>query len=672
MSTIRDVAKIAGVSISTVSHVVNKTRYVSPELAERVERVIASLDPPPNFIVKKNLAEQSVSARQYVLLIKNGSCSQKLEEALRRLLQAENLSLVTMSYLTQEDQNACRAIARLPGCAGALVLSGGSGVFPPEEVLGADLPRVVIGLDESTRTDRVYANISEGATQGILHLLRSGHEQIAFLDGVCAAENPALAAYQEMLNRFHIPYVPELVHTQLENERAVFSAMDTIFTLPTRPTAIYTAARGLAVPVFRYLEVNNIRCPQDVSVVCFGDFDWSSLHSPSITTVHVNIPQIAAQAVERLLDQLSCRDNKRTWLPKQTTVPTKLILRASTAGITRGPFGEKGCTPDCLQLTASEVDEIHRKHYTAAISFHYTGKAYMDLIVKGMTDVFKSLGINIIATTDAHFDPKLQCRQLESLGLLKPDIVVGIPTDDTLTADSFRIFPESTRLIFMGHVPIGFRPEEYVSCISVDDRAYGQYVAQSLAENMQRLGLHNVGMLMRGGRFFAINQRDAAAEQLLSEQEGIKICGAAYFEGENSAYRATLELMREHPEVEALYVTWEEPAMDAMQALQELGRSDVVLATADLEYESALVLASGGMIKGIAAQRPYEQGRAVALAGAISLLGRKVPTYITTAPTRITSANLLRAWKDIYREDAPAELRAQLREASDYMEPSLE
>lgn len=672
MSTIRDVARIAGVSISTVSHVVNKTRYVSPELVERVERVISSLDSPPNFVVKRSLAEQNASARQYVLLIKVVSCDKKLEDALRFRLQQAGLALVVMNCLTPEEQHTCQAIARLPGCAGVLVFSGNSGIALPADQIGVELPRVVIGLSSNIQDDCVFANVAEGTKQGILHLLRSGHEQIAFFGGICTPENPGLVTYEETLKRFDVPFSQALVHTQLEGEQAVFSAMDAIFALAPPPTAIYTATSEIVVPLFHYLEANNIRCPEDISVVCFGDFDWSSLHSPSITTVHTGYSKIAAQAVEHLLDQISCRDNKKTWQPRQSILPTKLILRASTAGIARGPFGEKASTLDCLQLTASEIEEIYRKKYTAVVSFHYTGKAYMDLIVKGMTEVFKGLGINIIATTDAHFDPQLQCRQLESLGMLKPDIVVGVPTDDTLTADAFRKCLGNSKLIFMGHVPIGFQKEEYVTCISVDDRAYGQYIAQSLVENMQHRGLHNAGMLMRSGRFFSTNQRDASAEQLLSEREDIKVCGAAYFELDGSAYNATLELMREHPEIEGLYVTWEEPAMEAVRALQELGRTDVILSTGDLEYQSALVLAGRGMIKGIAAQHPYEQGRAVALAAAISLLGRKVPTYITIEPTKITPANLLRAWKSIYHEDAPAEIGERLRETPGYIEQSAE
>jgi len=247
-----------------------------------------------------------------------------------------------------------------------------------------------------------------------------------------------------------------------------------------------------------------------------------------------------------------------------------------------------------------------------------------------------------------------------------------MPTDDTLTADPFRSLMGTSKLIFLGHVPRGFTHSDYVTCISVNDREYGRYAAQSLVEHMQRSGVSNVGMLLRSGRFFATNQRDTAAEQLFSEREDISLCGVSFFGLEHNAYAATLDLMRRHPEINGLYVSWEEPAMETLRALQELGRSDVAISTCDLEYQAALVFASGGMIQCINAQRPYEQGRAAALAAAIALLGREVPTYIAVEPVKITHTNLLKQWKEIYKEDAPEELRECLRQTASYTEQGTE
>ena len=69
MATINDVAKMAGVSAATVSHVVNKTRYVSPELVKRVEDAIEALEFPPNFVIKKNKAAALTTSHKFVVLL---------------------------------------------------------------------------------------------------------------------------------------------------------------------------------------------------------------------------------------------------------------------------------------------------------------------------------------------------------------------------------------------------------------------------------------------------------------------------------------------------------------------------------------------------------------------------------------------------------------------------
>ena len=69
MATINDIAKMAGVSVSTVSHVVNKTRYVSPEKVEKVEKAIRELDSPPNFVLKKKKAAVRETEGKYIFLL---------------------------------------------------------------------------------------------------------------------------------------------------------------------------------------------------------------------------------------------------------------------------------------------------------------------------------------------------------------------------------------------------------------------------------------------------------------------------------------------------------------------------------------------------------------------------------------------------------------------------
>lgn len=668
MPTIRDIAKVAGVSISTVSHVVNKTRYVSPELVERVEQAISSFDSSPNFIVKKKLAEQSAPIHQFVALISTGNRDKVFEASIEKELAGNNLSMIPLSCRNDVEKIVCLKLLSLPSCSGVVFWTENNTDPLDPELVSLNLPRIIAGLSErSEQEDMVFADIAGGTRQALRHLLYSGHEQIAFLG---LEETVALSTYRTTVEEFHIPYCDNMVYLGLHEEQNLFAALDALFHQELPPTALFVAHTDIIVPLLRYLEANNIRCPEDVSIVCLGDFEWSILYKPAITTVPIGRAKMAKYAVERLQKQIV--HHKRISVEETMKFPTKLLLRASTVGIPRGPFGERSADPCSLQLTATEKAQIIEGKHTAAVSFHFTGFAFDNLFMRGLLDVFQPLGINIIAITDAHFDPVLQGRQLESFSHLQPSIVIGLPADDTLTAEPFRNLIEISKLIFLDHVPQGFTPKDYVTCVANNNREYGRYAAQALVERMHRNGYTNVGMLMRGGQFFSTHQRDTSAEQLFSERDDINLVDISYFEFEHNVYKATLDLMRRHPEINGLYVSWEGPAMEALRALRELGRNDVIISTCDLEYNSAMVFARKGMIQCINAQKPVELGRAAAMAAAISLLGRNVPSYIAVEPVRVTHTNLLKVWKEIYKENAPAELRDCLRQTASYSEPGMD
>ena len=107
-----------------------------------------------------------------------------------------------------------------------------------------------------------------------------------------------------------------------------------------------------------------------------------------------------------------------------------------------------------------------------------------------------------------------------------------------------------------------------------------------------------------------------------------------------------------------------------MRALTDINRADVAIATGDLDRSSALVMASGGMIKTISAQSPYEQGVASALAAAGALIGKKLPKFVAIEPISISPANLLKSWKIVFREDAPQEIRDALKQNPIYISGS--
>jgi ribose transport system substrate-binding protein len=252
--------------------------------------------------------------------------------------------------------------------------------------------------------------------------------------------------------------------------------------------------------------------------------------------------------------------------------------------------------------------------------------------------------------------------------MMEPDILISIPTDTEKTSATFKkIASSKTKLILIANIPEGLNPKDYVTCVSVNERSHGRNAGYGLGEYMTKFNLSNYGTIRHKQSFYATNQRDNAAEQILAEEyPDLKLCGTVYFDKEEAVYDKTIELMTQHPEINGLYVSWEGPAAKALKALTDIERTDVIITTADLEYPLALNMAKGGMLKAISSQCPYEQGQAMALAAANALLEKPVPSFIGVEPIYITSDNLLKSWKKVCKEEPSPQLISALNENPNY------
>ena len=111
-----------------------------------------------------------------------------------------------------------------------------------------------------------------------------------------------------------------------------------------------------------------------------------------------------------------------------------------------GPFGEKAVSVDQITLSEEERQRIRNGKYRAAIVFHYTGTAWAELHERGIRDALEQYNIDIISVTDAHFDPKLQNMQLQSLLLQNPDGVIAVPADDRETSEEYLRLSEHSKV----------------------------------------------------------------------------------------------------------------------------------------------------------------------------------------------------------------------------------
>lgn len=672
MATIKDVARIAGVSVSTVSHVVNGTRYVSPEKVKKVEDAIRQLDELPNFIAKRSGAQQAAGSRSVLLLLskKNSLFQNQVKEKLEEILEEKGYLPVSLAYDLDGDRLvAIRSLAGSLSLCGLIAFPDREGVLSKAFFKGLQLPVVLIGSPvDQFAADTLLPDTFEGGYRAVRHLINNGHEKIAYLSESEERGAHRFEGYRKALEDAHIPVEKGLVWTGLHTEEQVSRAMGQLAAAEPAPTALVIADSLPLVPAIQYAVAHNIAVPRDLSIVSLNDPEWAPLMTPELTCVDKQPRQFALAAADLLFQRMArgeMADLPSPGHPYCTkTLPSLLNVRNSTCGIGRGPFGEKAENASVLALSGKEKEKLRQKQYTAAISFHYMGKAWMGLQEKGIKKIFDELGISIIAVTDAHFNAELQCKQLESIRFLKPDILISIPVDTKDTAAAFRAIADSdTRLVLITNVPEGLTPRDYISCISVNERSHGDNMGRGLGEYMTRYGLKYAGLVCHGEQnFFATKQRDSAAEQVLTEEyPELQVCGKVNFLTETEACQKTLELIRLYPEIQALYVSWDGPALEVMKALTELERTDIAIVTGDLDYAIALHMARGEMVKMISAQCPYEQGEAIALAAANGLLGKAVPSFIGVEPISVNRDNLLKNWKNIFKEEPPAELSGAVK-----------
>jgi ribose transport system substrate-binding protein len=662
--TIKDVAREAGVSMATVSHVINKTRYVRPEVEAKVNQVIDKTGYRAKILDKVNtlrVGRQSEIA--FVASSISNTMGSQVAASLAGYLAERGfvLSIYVTNGDLKRERHILSQLATNKRVAGILLTAASENPREYSKLISSGLPFVCFDRQiRDERTDSVLSDNLGAMYQGTLHLIKGGHEKIAILLesrwGTTSAER--VAGYKKALEEHGIPFRESLVlmidRADGSSEAAIKSALENEL-----PSGVIAGGNKLTLTLLSTIEKMGLSCPKDISIVGFGDQEWFSLASPPLTVLRQDIQAMGRLAVERLLAKIAGSPSERL----EARVPVQLSIRKSTQIIGKGPFGEIATSPDDLLLSDREIETLRAGDYRVAISFHYCGTAWARLHEEGIRETLQKVGVKVVAVNDAHFDPRLQITQLNGIQMQHPNAVIAIPTDDKTTAAKFKELSKETRLVFISHVPEGFKKEDYAACVSVNEQENGRNAGLLLGELFKHRKGAKVGFINHGAPFYGTRLRDLAAEQVINEsyRQSVDVVDIKYFYEIPRAYEVCREMLAAHPEIEGLYISWDRPALNAIRALKELGREEVAVVTFDLDIEIATYMANGEFVKAMSTQRPYEQGVAVGLATAKALLGDERYKYIGVPPYVVELKNLARAWKDILHERMPDTLEAALK-----------
>lgn len=329
---IKDVASLAGVSTATVSHVINKTRYVSEETKQRVLAAIENVGYTPNVFARNLASGQSRTLGLIISDITNPFFPDLVKSIQEKALElAYDVLVLNTNYEPERDAPYVQRLLELQ-VRGVMILTTEMDLKVLERLSSRKISVVFLDIGKiGPHTSNIRVNYEEGVHQAVEHLLELGHRQIAFISG--PAQFPSAQIRREAFLRAMKKHKSTL-HTEpviCEGDFKMESgqqAVTQILGLKHRPTAIVAANDLMAVGALRELARAKLQVPQDISVIGCDDIWLARLTDPPLTTVMIPRAEIGAAAVEAVLHV----DGK---LGREIRIPTQLVVRESTGPAAR-------------------------------------------------------------------------------------------------------------------------------------------------------------------------------------------------------------------------------------------------------------------------------------------------------------------------------------------------
>lgn len=333
-----------------------------------------------------------------------------------------------------------------------------------------------------------------------------------------------------------------------------------------------------------------------------------------------------------------------------------LAAPAVLAANTTGPNGESATPASSVTLTAEEEARIKEGKHTAALAWH-TSSDYTTAVDQGAREEFARLGIEVVATTDAQFDPAKQKSDIETILAKKPSIILSLPVDPDTAAEVYRPALEAgTVLGFVDNAPKGFvHGKDYVTIVSDDLAQMGEKAADALAAAIGGNG--KVGYLFHDANFYVTNQRDQAFKSTIqSKYPEIEIVAEQGLANPTGAEDVINAFLIKNPDLDGVYVTWAEPAEFVLAALRNNGNTTTKVVTLDLSEPLALDMVKGGNVAAIVADEAYSIGSTLARAAAAGLIDKQLPPFLAVDALAVTRDNLKEGWQQSLHRDPPASL----------------
>lgn len=329
--TIKDIAKIAGVSHTTVSRALNDSPLISQRTKTKIKTIAETLNYTPNYNAKSLVLDKSYNIGLFFSTINEGTSSSFFYEVVKGVNHVihKEFNLIVSGIDEYADLNAINR----KHFDGIIVMSQSAKddcfIY---NIMKKNIPIVVLNREvQGAHVINILSDDRKGAQNAVEHLISEGHRNIALIEGKKGfkSTHERKEGFLKALMNHNIPvHKDSMVEGKYDLESG-YRAMKQLLNLSNIPTAVFCSNDDMAVGAIKAIVEEGLRVPEDISIIGFDDSIFSSFLSPALTTIKKPIEEISIKGATKLLKLIGDKNVER----ERIYVPTVLQIRESVKKI---------------------------------------------------------------------------------------------------------------------------------------------------------------------------------------------------------------------------------------------------------------------------------------------------------------------------------------------------
>ena len=324
-----DVARLAGVSVSTVSNVINNRGVVGPKLTAKVLQSMEAIQFTPNRAARGLRTGKSKLIGMLIPDVTNPFYAQVLRGAEDYLIDRGFELMVCNSNRRPDLEQRHLSALHAQRVDGMILVPSNS--YAAREIQLRNLPPLVFVdcLPFDSEANGVVIDNRDAAYEATRYLLGLGHKRIALIAGELAYTSvmDRLEGYRAALREAG---EPEYTVESTTDIRGGYDSTRDLLGLKQPPTAIFASNNRMTLGAIQAVRDSNLRCPEDISLISFDDPEWASVVTPTLTAIEQPSYQIGQSAAELLLHSIDSQGELVNEVKRIVQLKSKFIIRAST------------------------------------------------------------------------------------------------------------------------------------------------------------------------------------------------------------------------------------------------------------------------------------------------------------------------------------------------------